>query len=233
MTLTLIITALEKNGKLQKAEDLLKLREDPDIMEYILDELVILVVGKPTFKRKVATENVEKFVTVSDEAFAVLAYENMYDTAKSIGHNMKTNPGMSLSEASDGAYPTKWTSNRRGAKRNQGWDNKGIERYNQLYKKVKEDRSLRGEPFSTNYKNKKRQEMEDKYGRKRKREEARRLRQADRTQAKPEDEDWDVPDENDKAEENIPTSSGVPEEVSVAGAQSTTSGSSISNNDAY
>jgi hypothetical protein len=125
-----------------------------DFVEYY----VSAVIGLRHFEKHKCNKQYRKYVTVSDEAFAILTLENNWDRwmAMAIADLWKTSP-----------VPTKWTvtkdkstiaAPREGdaatqkceaeARRFRGWSAKGILRYNQLFDQIKKERTTpRAERF--------------------------------------------------------------------------------------
>jgi len=186
-----LITGLQRRGQLTTLEEVLKGRNDFDTMSYLCDNIVPCVVGKKEYTSKISSEKIETWLTVSSEALALLLYENLFKNAKSIGHMMNNNSELTLGEAGLSADPAKWTRHGKGARRNEGWDDNGIERYVELYKFVKGDRE-KNKDFSQLYLDKKKAEDEAKKGKKRKAAALRKEQEDSRTKTTVEDDDWAV-----------------------------------------
>lgn len=168
-------------------------RTEYEQYKWFLENIAISVVGRKNFHARMLSEDIDKWLTISSEAFAVLAYHNVYATAREIGLYMKNNPGTTYGTASQNAQKTKWTSDGKGAKRNQGWHNDGVVKYKEYYKKIKEDRQENGKDFSKRFKEDKNKEHQEKYDKKRKRAAQVEEREAGRTPtADFEDDDWEL-----------------------------------------
>jgi hypothetical protein len=109
------------------------------------------VVGIRHFDRNKCQKQLSKYVTISDEAFAVLTLENNWSRWSCMAKR---------DEWKDSDVPSKWTTSRdkrkhtkQGgddsscdedstpqARRYRGWSAKGIARYNQLFKEIKLER---------------------------------------------------------------------------------------------
>ena len=75
-------------------------------------------------------------VTVSDEAFARLCVENYMECCK----NKYENTSQANESEKKVVASGKWTLNGNKAKKNGGWSQEGIRRYNELLKWIKNDR---------------------------------------------------------------------------------------------
>ena len=116
--------------------EILELRRDPeedepeknDAYKFFVDKILGCAIGKRAWgKDKKCFKTVTaKGVTVSDEAFALLIMENQWNVIFRVGGETRY-----TGKAAAG------TANRR----NSGWSKQGIERFNQLVLKVKENRS--------------------------------------------------------------------------------------------
>ena len=99
-------------------------RGDEDAHLFFLNEVVKPIVGVKKFNQRTKVE-VSEWLTPSSEAFAKLCYLNYFHLVK---------------EDVDPSEVVSYTVNGKGAKRNQGWSNEGIKKYNDLYKAIKRDR---------------------------------------------------------------------------------------------
>jgi hypothetical protein len=152
----------EENKEMPMSTEWLTLRNDEgNWYTTFFDRFIIHVVGAAKFRNKVVAQFVSNFVTVGDEAFALLVLENceekwmdMYD--KNITKSYKKN------KYTDGGKSCK-----SGRSRNlKGWSNKGLNRFNELYQLVKRDRARKDVPFEGKFM----EDMQEKYqGRKRRR----------------------------------------------------------------
>lgn len=109
-------------------------RKDREAFHWFLDEIASVVVGDKVVKRVNCVRLPCDWLSPSLEAFSLLCFENYFDRIKS-------------EVRKDGHRPNpKWTAEGRGSKKNQGWQQEGIKRYNELVEKVRIDRnSLRKE----------------------------------------------------------------------------------------
>ena len=90
----------------------MKLPEGQEAFRWFVEKIVRVVVGGKNFDKKVVHEDISKFVTGSDEAFAFLILEKVRDNKD-------------------------WTETH-AAKRGGGWKNEGLARFRELHKAVKE-----------------------------------------------------------------------------------------------
>ena len=137
-------------------EMLLKPRDDPQVYTIFCVSFLACLVGKIIFNQKVLTEPIANFVTISDEAYALVYLENSYDRW--------------MAESKDEPTPPtkKWTSDNLAATIYKGWNKEGIVRYNELYKSVKEKRKEKGtKKFELDFQERM-QASREKKGRKRK-----------------------------------------------------------------
>jgi hypothetical protein len=109
---------------------ILLLRKDRETFHWFLDNIASAVVGAATAESVKYMVEPHKWLSRSLEAFSLLCLENYFDMVKSEVRNDREKE------------KPKWTKDARGKKKNQGWDQAGIRRYNQLVEMVKENRSL-------------------------------------------------------------------------------------------
>lgn len=97
------------------------------------------------WKRNVGQKSVSKFTTVSDEAFALLLLENVWDgwAARDLDEYLKEREYDEVQQKEKRRKPVygKYTPGKRGELRYGGWTNEGIDRFNELYKLVQADRN--------------------------------------------------------------------------------------------
>jgi hypothetical protein len=93
-----------------------------------MDEIASVVVGTSRAEQMKYTKPPHEWLTPSLEAFALVCLENCFERVRS----------QVLGE--DRPASSKWTADGRGAKRNQGWHQDGICRYNSLLEQVRVDR---------------------------------------------------------------------------------------------
>ena len=101
-----------------------------------LDKFVRHVVGARKFDKLAVVMPISSFVMISDEAYALLVYENQEARWKKMLKEGKTRTTMPA-KYTDGGCANKDTGRSRKAK---GWDNAGIDKFNRLCLLVVEDR---------------------------------------------------------------------------------------------
>ena len=94
------------------------------------------VVGARKFDRLSLTHSLSKFVFISDEAFALLIYENQEDRWWEM-HCNGTTKSTTPAKFTDGGRSSKLSGRSRLGK---GWDYRGIDRFNKLCELVQKDR---------------------------------------------------------------------------------------------
>jgi hypothetical protein len=126
--LTFFIACMKKSGSMYPMDRILKLREDHGVFEWFLDKIGSVVLGVGLARKEKTHKLPSEWLTVGLEAFALLCLENYWD--------------MILGQVNNRAAtePPKWTADGRGKKKNQGWDQDGIRRYNELVSLVKNNR---------------------------------------------------------------------------------------------
>jgi hypothetical protein len=121
---------------------------------------MIHVVGATKFRNLGVAQFVSSFVSVSDEAFALLVLENCEERWSDMYKNNMTK-SIKKNKYTDGGRACK-TGRSRNLK---GWSNKGLNRFNELYRLVKADRARKDMPFEGAFL----QKLKEKYGGGRKR----------------------------------------------------------------
>ena len=104
-------------------------RKERESFHWFLDEIAPVVVGANLYDQMKCVKLPSEWLTPTLEAFGLLCVENSFERIRSIV----------LEE--DRKAPSKWTSDGRGAKKNQGWHQDGISRYNDLVDEVRRDRA--------------------------------------------------------------------------------------------
>ena len=121
---------------LPNAKDLLQLRENAMQHTEFLARFVRQVVGARKFDKWAVVVPVSKFVRISDEAFALLVFENQEERWRKMLEK-NTRKIKMQAKYTDGGTSDKNSGRSRKAK---GWSNKGIIRFNELCQMVKADR---------------------------------------------------------------------------------------------
>lgn len=158
-----------------------RLSKDKDTMKLFLDSFVSCVVGRMDWRKETRQKIVSNVATPTDEAFALLVLENIWDAWKHVdpqeyimarSKRRKEDDdddveGASETNNADGTMkkgkrrkeiPGRYTKEHRNAKRFRGWGEDGHARFNQLVKLVRNDRKVRGS-FEEEYLEKKKKKL--------------------------------------------------------------------------
>jgi hypothetical protein len=138
----------EEEGKeMPTIEDWLTLRNNKEEWyTTFFDLFIIHVVGAATFRSKVVVQFVSSFVTVSDEAFALLVLDNCEEKWEDM-YEKKVTKSNKKNKYTDGGK-----SSKSGRSRNlKGWSNKGLNRFNELYRLIKADRARKDVAFEGSF----------------------------------------------------------------------------------
>jgi hypothetical protein len=107
-------------------------RRHRDTFHWFLDNIASVVVSTRVADQVKSIKRPSEWLTRSLEAFGLVCLENFYEmTRKQILHR-----------DSRDKYQARWTADGRGKLKNQGWDQAGIRRYNELCDAVRKDREL-------------------------------------------------------------------------------------------
>ena len=117
-------------------DSFLQLRMEEEQYTLFLDKFVRQVVGARKFDKLSVDMPLPAYAKVSDEAFALLIYENQEERWKLMIEHGTTKIDKAA-KYTDGGKSTKETGRSRKAR---GWDNKGIKRFNELCQMVQTDR---------------------------------------------------------------------------------------------
>jgi hypothetical protein len=158
--------ALHRRGDMKSLVNIKKLRAHKDTYYWLLNNFAPLVAGAETFKKQVKKVLPTVWCTASSEAFMVLCLENYYSNVQDIATN------------SNGVRKPLWTSEGRGARRNQGWSQTGIEKFDSYCRLVTANRVKdASKKIDEEYQEEKQSAMNKAEERKRKREETRKDRE--------------------------------------------------------
>ena len=130
-------------------EEYEELRHNEDAYREFLEDYVSVVVGKIDFKRKSKCMKLSSFVTISDEAFALLTIKNNEEAWPAKVNNTLLGEG----ETPEEEPKTRYTNRRRlsGSPRD-GWTREGMKQFLEYYKLVAENRnSAVGRKFEEEY----------------------------------------------------------------------------------
>ena len=100
-------TGLKKKGILPGLEEVLKGRENEETMAFFCDTIIPCVVGKQEYKNKVTSDEIDRWLTCSSESFALLLYENLFETSENIGNMMNNNSELTLIDTARSAKKPK------------------------------------------------------------------------------------------------------------------------------
>ncbi len=132
------------NKEFPKPEEIYQLRRNFETYKMVCDHLFPAIVGRMWVKENIKDMPMSKLITQSDEAFLLLVVENNRDRWEDMIENKKATSKIS----------TKWSRGQgTGAVKFNGWDEKGLARFNRNMKKVKKDREENGRAFDQYYKN--------------------------------------------------------------------------------
>jgi len=104
-------------------------RKNPESFRWFLDVIASVVVGVQEVNQMKSVKPPCEWLSSSLEAFCLLCLENCFDQVKSEARGDAQKP------------ETKWTKEGRGSRKNQGWQQDGIRRYNELVESVRLDRA--------------------------------------------------------------------------------------------
>ena len=120
-------SALFRKDILKTPTSIVNLRKHRETYRWFLDNIASCVVGKERYSQRNQFMPTQ-WLTVSSEAFAQIYYNNYYDHMMDICTNMSV------------VRPPKYTGDGKGAKRNQGWNTKGLTEYREMCDSVAKDR---------------------------------------------------------------------------------------------
>lgn len=153
---------LRMKKQLPTLSDILELRGNEETMDIFCDTIISCVVGKVEWKKNRCVKPMGQVATVSDEAFALLVLENIWEIWSEVPteewletreETKKKSVGVAAEENSDENQKTppprektkkvragKYTGNYIGAGKFRGWNAEGIQRYNELLQLVRKNR---------------------------------------------------------------------------------------------
>jgi hypothetical protein len=130
-----LLSGMSKANELCSLEEFLAMRENKKAFSQFCDHILPCIVGRTRWDKHVEVVRVSKIATTCDEAWGLLLLENSWDL-----WNQMAADRLGLVEPSD-RLPTKWTHTTGTARRNEGWGDKGIPRFNELIGMIKADRA--------------------------------------------------------------------------------------------
>jgi hypothetical protein len=135
----LTILSTQENGEMPSLAHFSALSTNESAYLYFCTHFLKAVVGNAAWRLHALRQPLSAFVTISDEAFAMLTVENNYDRWCKMWEKRNY-------KSCD--VPARWTnagvSKANGqSKRFFGWKAEGYQRFNDLYRNIKEDRETR------------------------------------------------------------------------------------------
>ena len=130
------VKAMKKHVDLQQ---ILQMHKEDNLAYFdFVEYFVSAVIGKLRYKQNCCDNLMSHYASISDEAFAILIFENNLDAWVDMGLRKDT---------SGTQVPRKYTNggNSKGelgsSQHNKGWSEQGLKRFNELFDKVKMNRS--------------------------------------------------------------------------------------------
>ena len=119
-------------------DDILDLRCDSTGLYFkFIEYFIAPVVGKIFYKENRCDRLISDYISVSDEAFAILIFENNYETWCDMVKRNNTKLSPVIRKYTNGGS----SSGKNGSSRRyQGWNSEGIKRFNDRFDLVKADR---------------------------------------------------------------------------------------------
>lgn len=131
-------------------QDILLMRQNPSSLYFnFIEYFISSVIGKNYYKYHKRDKLMSQYVTVSDEALAILIFENNIDTWIDMANNGNTKKSRVNRKYTNGGA----SQGEIGSScRYQGWSSEGIIRFNELFDLVKIDRlSAAAKPFEESF----------------------------------------------------------------------------------
>lgn len=130
-------------------------RKSVKAYKWFYDNVLSHVVGRHYWNKYQDEKGGTAMATVSDEALALLLIENSWSCWEEKFNHALIQMGEQEQQGGSPKTRPKYTKRDSGVKENKGWSAKGIERFNELYNEVKEDRKERSVDFDAEYKEEK------------------------------------------------------------------------------
>jgi len=137
------MTGLKSTNNLPALQQLRLLRKDEITMDIFCNNFLSCVIGKHYWKRQKKHKLIRELATVSDEAFALLVLENIWDEWKDMNvvEFFSRRKGMEKGTKRRKIGGGRWTSDANGGTKYGGWNVDGIKRFNELCQHVKTNRT--------------------------------------------------------------------------------------------
>ena len=129
------LTDLHREGELCELQEFMEMRKNGRAFRQFCDNILPCIVGRAKWDKVVAGKLVSKMSTGTDEAWGLLLLENSWD----LWEQMADAPSGKVMPKDRKA--TKWTNLEGKPKKNEGWGDKGIPRFNELMHSVLADRA--------------------------------------------------------------------------------------------
>jgi hypothetical protein len=157
----LFLEALMKEGEMPElASEIMAKRQNVDAYATFCDNVLALVIGKHVWRTRCGVEMISQFVSISDEAFALLLLENSWGVWKHLAEKKEEDATV---------VKARYTMNGAGTKKNHGWTKEGLMRFFELIEEVKNDRKEDHGKFERLYIKEKSEKIEMNGGRMKKR----------------------------------------------------------------
>ena len=115
------------------------MRSKDNFMYYnFINYFVSSVIGKMDYKKKCCSNLLSTYATVSDEAFALLSFENNFDTWMDMGVRGDTKTSQVPRKYTNGGKLQNKTAT---SQHNKGWSDEGLQRFNVLFDLVEKNRA--------------------------------------------------------------------------------------------
>jgi len=116
-------------------------------MEIFCNNFLACVIGKNEWKDMIKIKTVKEIATVMDEAFTLLILENIWDewiemdAVDYLKHQKGIEKGTEQNSKRRKIGGGKWTSDVNGSVKYSGWNDEGLQRFNELCEMVNENRA--------------------------------------------------------------------------------------------
>ena len=115
------------------------MRSKDNFMYYdFINYFVSSVIGKMDYKKKCCSNLLSTYATVSNEAFAILSFENNFDTWMDMGVRGDTKTSQVPRKYTNGGKSQNKTAT---SQHNKGWSDEGLNRFNVLFDLVEKNRA--------------------------------------------------------------------------------------------
>ncbi len=122
-------------------EDLLNLRDDRENFAWMIDNIGMhMITPMKDFYKKLPVKKISDILTASDEAFCLLVMENYRNVIEEQANKPLTQRLNRGQRRKDINEVPKYTAKGIGARKNEGWNTEGLERFIEMVKIVKKNR---------------------------------------------------------------------------------------------